>query len=83
MVGWFCGVDLDLCLSLKQIKCIFRFLASFSCLILFFHIQEIQALEEELKVKDELIQRQEKLLQGWRELLTNQRAVHLTELERV
>lgn len=45
--------------------------------------KEIQELEEELKVKDELIQQQEKLLQRWRELLTNQRAAHVTELERV
>ena len=52
-------------------------------LIFSFHIQEIQELEEELKVKDELIQQQEKLLQRWRELLTNQRAAHVTELERV
>ncbi|KAH9302359.1 hypothetical protein KI387_013942, partial [Taxus chinensis] len=45
--------------------------------------KEISALEEELKAKDELIQRQEKLVQGWKELLMNQRAAHVTELERV
>ena len=40
-------------------------------------------MEEELKVKSEIIKNQEKLIQGWRKDLTDQLEKHNTELERV
>ncbi|XP_062088881.1 mediator of RNA polymerase II transcription subunit 28 [Humulus lupulus] len=45
--------------------------------------KEIAVMEEELKVKTELINRHEKLIQGWRKELKDQLDKHLTELERV
>ena len=40
-------------------------------------------MEEELKVKSEMIKNQEKLIQGWRKDLADQLDKHNTELERV
>lgn len=40
-------------------------------------------MEEELKVKDEIIKKQEILIQGWRKELQDQLEKHNTELERV
>ncbi|KAF4366661.1 hypothetical protein G4B88_010736 [Cannabis sativa] len=45
--------------------------------------KEIAVMEEELKVKTELINKHEKLIQGWRKELKDQLDKHLTELERV
>lgn len=45
--------------------------------------KDIAMMEEELKVKDELIKRQERLIQGWRKELKDQAEKHNTELERV
>ncbi|XWS76584.1 hypothetical protein CRYUN_Cryun01aG0189100 [Craigia yunnanensis] len=45
--------------------------------------KEITTMEEELKVKSEIIKNQERLIQGWRKDLTNQLDKHNTELERV
>ncbi|XP_051134371.1 mediator of RNA polymerase II transcription subunit 28 [Andrographis paniculata] len=45
--------------------------------------KEIGVLEEELRVKGELIKKQERLIQGWRAELKNQLDKHNTELERV
>ncbi|KAF4374192.1 hypothetical protein F8388_022958 [Cannabis sativa] len=51
-------------------------------LVLFYLIQsqEIAVMEEELKVKTELINKHEKLIQGWRKELKDQLDKHLTEL---
>lgn len=40
-------------------------------------------MEEELKMKNELIDQQAKLIQGWREELKDQLDKHNAELERV
>lgn len=40
-------------------------------------------MEEELKVKSELINKQEKLIQGWRTELKDQLDKHNIELEKV
>ncbi|XP_075506511.1 mediator of RNA polymerase II transcription subunit 28-like isoform X1 [Primulina tabacum] len=45
--------------------------------------KEIAMMEEELKVKAELIKKQEKLIQGWRSELKEQFDKHNIELERV
>ncbi|XVF32790.1 hypothetical protein REPUB_Repub17cG0113100 [Reevesia pubescens] len=45
--------------------------------------KEITTMEEELKVKSEIIKNQERLIQGWRKDLTDQLDKHNTELERV
>ncbi|VFQ63142.1 unnamed protein product [Cuscuta campestris] len=45
--------------------------------------KEIANMEEELKTKTELIRKQEKLIQEWREQLGDQLNKHITELERV
>ncbi|KAI5565163.1 hypothetical protein POPTR_014G127900v4 [Populus trichocarpa] len=45
--------------------------------------KDIGMMEEELKVKDELIKRQERLIQGWWKELKDQAEKHNTELERV
>ncbi|CAI9105412.1 OLC1v1004325C1 [Oldenlandia corymbosa var. corymbosa] len=44
---------------------------------------EITRMEEELKLKDELIHQQERLIQGWMKELKEQLDKHNTELERV
>ena len=40
-------------------------------------------MEEELRLKNELIKKQERLIQGWRKELKDQLDKHNTELERV
>ncbi|GFY82033.1 hypothetical protein Acr_02g0002730 [Actinidia rufa] len=45
--------------------------------------KEIALMEEELKVKSELINKQERLIQGWRKDLKDQLDKHNIELERV
>ncbi|XP_073157471.1 mediator of RNA polymerase II transcription subunit 28 isoform X2 [Henckelia pumila] len=45
--------------------------------------KEIAMMEEELKVKAELIEKQDRLIQGWRSELKEQLDKHNTELERV
>ncbi|KAI8540221.1 hypothetical protein RHMOL_Rhmol09G0245200 [Rhododendron molle] len=45
--------------------------------------KEIAVMEEELKIKSELIKKQERLIQGWRKELKDQLDNHNTELERV
>lgn len=40
-------------------------------------------MEEELKIKTEIINKQEKLIQGWRKELKDQLDKHHTELEGV
>ncbi|XP_022757958.1 mediator of RNA polymerase II transcription subunit 28-like [Durio zibethinus] len=45
--------------------------------------KEIATMEEELKVKSEVIKNQERLIQGWRKDLTDQLDKHNTELQRV
>ncbi|KAI8550031.1 hypothetical protein RHMOL_Rhmol06G0072700 [Rhododendron molle] len=45
--------------------------------------KEIAVMEEELKIKSELIMKQERLIQGWRKELKDQLDKHNTELERV
>ncbi|KAF3438050.1 hypothetical protein FNV43_RR20806 [Rhamnella rubrinervis] len=45
--------------------------------------KEISMMEEELKVKNELIKKQEQLIQEWRKELKDQLDKHHTELERV
>ncbi|CAL5352287.1 hypothetical protein ACSBR2_031753 [Camellia fascicularis] len=45
--------------------------------------KEIAMMEEELKIKSELIEKQERLVQGWRKELKDQLDKHNTELERV
>lgn len=40
-------------------------------------------MEEELRLKTELINKQERLIQGWRKELKDQLDKHNTELERV
>lgn len=40
-------------------------------------------MEEELKIKGELITKHEKLIQGWRKELKDQLEKHTNELERV
>ncbi|XP_012082794.1 mediator of RNA polymerase II transcription subunit 28 [Jatropha curcas] len=45
--------------------------------------KEIAVMEEELKIKDEIIKKQERLIQGWRKELKDQLDKHKTELERV
>ncbi|KAK2965175.1 hypothetical protein RJ640_019930 [Escallonia rubra] len=45
--------------------------------------KEIAMMEEELKAKNELIKKQERMIQGWRKELEDQLERHNTELERV
>lgn len=45
--------------------------------------QEIAMLEEELKLKNEIIKKQEMLIEGWRKELEDQLDKHTIELERV
>ncbi|XP_052184601.1 mediator of RNA polymerase II transcription subunit 28 [Diospyros lotus] len=45
--------------------------------------KEIALMEEELKIKSELIKKQERLIQGWRKEMKDQLDKHKTELERV
>ncbi|KAL5713102.1 Mediator of RNA polymerase II transcription subunit 28 [Ranunculus cassubicifolius] len=45
--------------------------------------EEISMMEEELKIKTELINKHSKLIQGWRKELKDQFDKHVTELERV
>ncbi|CAI9117551.1 OLC1v1018953C1 [Oldenlandia corymbosa var. corymbosa] len=45
--------------------------------------REITRMEEELKLKDDLIRQQERIIQGWRKELKEQLDKHNTELERV
>ncbi|KAL5561432.1 hypothetical protein UlMin_031179 [Ulmus minor] len=45
--------------------------------------KEIAVMEEELKIKTELVSKHEKLIQGWRKELKDQLEKHHTELERV
>ncbi|XVE77599.1 hypothetical protein DITRI_Ditri13aG0076400 [Diplodiscus trichospermus] len=45
--------------------------------------KEIVTMEEELKVKSEILKNQEKLIQGWRKDLTDQLEKHNTEVEKV
>ncbi|XP_065860454.1 mediator of RNA polymerase II transcription subunit 28 [Euphorbia lathyris] len=45
--------------------------------------KEIATMEDELKLKDELIKKQERLIRGWRMELNEQLEKHKTELERV
>ncbi|KAJ6686620.1 MEDIATOR OF RNA polymerase II TRANSCRIPTION SUBUNIT 28 [Salix purpurea] len=45
--------------------------------------KEIAMMEEELKVRDELMKEQERLVQGWREELKDHSERHIAELERV
>ena len=40
-------------------------------------------MEEELKIKIEIIKKQERLIQGWRKELKDQLGKHNAELERV
>ncbi|KAL9421083.1 hypothetical protein AB3S75_038612 [Citrus x aurantiifolia] len=44
---------------------------------------EIDAMEEELKIKDELVQKQEKVIQEWKKELRDRLDKHNAELERV
>ncbi|KAM3687877.1 hypothetical protein ACJW30_10G108700 [Castanea mollissima] len=45
--------------------------------------KEIAMMEEELKIKTEIIKKQERLIQGWRKELKDQLDKHNAELERV
>ncbi|KAF8392576.1 hypothetical protein HHK36_022921 [Tetracentron sinense] len=45
--------------------------------------KEIAVIEEELKIKSEIIKKHERLIQGWRKELKDQLDKHITELERV
>uniref|UniRef100_A0A2P2KNJ1 Mediator of RNA polymerase II transcription subunit 28 n=1 Tax=Rhizophora mucronata TaxID=61149 RepID=A0A2P2KNJ1_RHIMU len=45
--------------------------------------KEIAMMEEELKIKDEIIKKQERLIEGWRKELKDHLEKHKTELERV
>ena len=45
--------------------------------------QEISVMEEDLRVKNEIIKKHEKLIQGWRKELKDQLEKHQKELERV
>ncbi|OAY49508.1 mediator of RNA polymerase II transcription subunit 28 [Manihot esculenta] len=45
--------------------------------------KEVAVMEEELKIKDEIIKKQERLIQAWRKELKEQLDKHKTELERV
>ncbi|KZV14142.1 mediator of RNA polymerase II transcription subunit 28 [Dorcoceras hygrometricum] len=45
--------------------------------------KEISMMEEELKVKAELIKKQERMIQGWKSELKEQLVKHNIELERV
>ncbi|GJZ09779.1 mediator of RNA polymerase II transcription subunit 28 [Tanacetum coccineum] len=45
--------------------------------------KDIAMMEEELKTKNNLIKKQERLIQGWRQELKDQLEKHNTELERV
>ena len=47
-----------------------------------FH-QEISAIEEELKLKDDIIKKQERLIEGWKKDLKDQLDKHNNELEKV
>ncbi|XP_057965054.1 mediator of RNA polymerase II transcription subunit 28 isoform X2 [Malania oleifera] len=45
--------------------------------------KEIATMEEELKMKTRIVEKQERLIQGWRKELKDQLDKHNTELERV
>ncbi|OMO63864.1 hypothetical protein CCACVL1_22222 [Corchorus capsularis] len=45
--------------------------------------KEIATMEEELKVKSEIIKNQERLIEGWRKDIVDQLQKHKTELEKV
>ncbi|XP_009335399.2 mediator of RNA polymerase II transcription subunit 28-like [Pyrus x bretschneideri] len=45
--------------------------------------KEIDAMEEELRIKAEIIKKHERLIQGWKKELKDQLDKHNTELERV
>jgi mediator of RNA polymerase II transcription subunit 28 len=45
--------------------------------------KEIAVMEEELKIKNEIIKKQERMIQGWRKESKDQLDKHNTELERV
>lgn len=45
--------------------------------------KEIAVMEEELKIKNEIIKKQERMIQGWRKESKDQLDKHKTELERV
>lgn len=45
--------------------------------------QEISAIEEELKVKNDIIKKQERLIEGWKKDLKEQLDKHNNELEKV
>ncbi|KAG2616497.1 mediator of RNA polymerase II transcription subunit 28-like [Panicum virgatum] len=45
--------------------------------------KEITTMEEELKIKSELIAKNKKLIEGWQKELKEQLGKHVTELERV
>ncbi|KAB2602798.1 mediator of RNA polymerase II transcription subunit 28-like [Pyrus ussuriensis x Pyrus communis] len=45
--------------------------------------KEIDAMEEELRIKTEIIKKHERLIQGWKKELKDQLDKHNTELERV
>ncbi|PRQ22683.1 hypothetical protein RchiOBHm_Chr6g0252971 [Rosa chinensis] len=45
--------------------------------------KEIAVMEEELKVKNEIIKKNERLIQGWKKELKDQLDRHNTELEKV
>ena len=45
--------------------------------------QEIAAMEEELKVKNDIIKKNERLIQGWKKELKDQLDRHNSELEKV
>ncbi|CAO2839754.1 unnamed protein product [Amaranthus hypochondriacus] len=45
--------------------------------------KEITAMEEELKVKTDLVRKQEQLIQGWKKALREQLDKHKSELEKV
>lgn len=46
-------------------------------------VQEIAALEEELRIKDDLMQRQLQLVSKWKQLLRSQNAASTEELVKV
>ncbi|KAB1202319.1 Mediator of RNA polymerase II transcription subunit 28 [Morella rubra] len=45
--------------------------------------KEISVMEEELKIKNGIIKKQERMIQGWRKELKDQLDKHNNELERV
>lgn len=49
----------------------------------FSFLQDIAVMEEELKIKTEIIKKNERLIQGWKKELKDQLDKHNTELEKV